>query len=44
MNKKLDIYFFGESGPYDEFNSKYVKREGRYLKSLQIRNRMMKEI
>ncbi|HHV26652.1 MAG TPA: hypothetical protein GXX63_05590 [Tissierellia bacterium] len=24
MNKKLDIYFFGESGPYDEFNPGYV--------------------
>ncbi|WP_077368744.1 hypothetical protein [Anaerosalibacter sp. Marseille-P3206] len=24
MNKKLDIYFFGDNGPYDEFNPGYV--------------------
>lgn len=24
MNKKLDIYFFGDNGPYDEYNPGYV--------------------
>lgn len=24
MNKKLDIYFFGDNGSYDEFNPGYV--------------------
>ena len=27
MNKKLDIYFFGDSGTYDEFNPGYVCRK-----------------